>query len=144
MKNSFVEESQASDNSKPSRNNHFASEANDGDDIMIIPDLDEDQEEDLQLKVAEAPKNIRVVQSLTELDSQISGLQIPLVGNSKGPRIDLSLISSVLVPRDKLEEPDEPWDFEQLLEQVSQEVNKQEEAMKSLQPGSPTPSAVHA
>lgn len=101
---------------------HYDDDGND--DIMIIPDLDEDLQEDLQLKVAEAPQNVRVVQSLRELDSQISGLQVL---NQEESRLDLSILTSVLVPRDKLIEPDEPWEFGQLLEQVSQAMTKQKE-----------------
>jgi hypothetical protein len=95
-------------------------------DIMIIPDLDEEAGE-RSSKVAVAPQHFRAVQSLHELDRAISGLQLPVPSAASEQRLDLSILSSVLIPRDKLVEPDEAWEFEQLLEQVSQEMTKQKE-----------------
>jgi hypothetical protein len=95
-------------------------------DIMILPDLDEEAGE-RSSKVAVAPQHFRAVQSLHELDRAISGLQLPAPAAASEQRLDLSILSSVLVSRDKLVEPDEAWEFEQLLEQVSQEMTKQKE-----------------
>uniref|UniRef100_A0A7S3LQI1 Intraflagellar transport protein 43 homolog n=1 Tax=Aplanochytrium stocchinoi TaxID=215587 RepID=A0A7S3LQI1_9STRA len=99
----------------------------DGGKIMIIPDLDDDQEEDLQLTVAEAPQNIRTVQSLRELDNKIRGIQLPENMSDSGFRVDLSILTKTLVPRNKIIEQDVAWDFEQLLEEVSQGLTKEKE-----------------
>lgn len=118
--------------SKGKKNKHFEDDDDADGCIMIIPDIDDDQEEEIQLKVAQAPVNIRTVQSLTELDSQISGLSLPEVGVDSA-RLNMSILTSVLVPPDKLEEPDEAWDFEQLLEKVSQEMTKQKETKEDFE-----------
>jgi len=106
---------------------HFAVDDEGEEDIMVIPDLDEDHEEDLQNQVADAPANFRSVQSMRELDSQIKGLELL---SSNG--VDLSILTSVLVPRDKLEELDEAWEPESLLEQVSQKMRKEKEERNKL------------
>jgi hypothetical protein len=63
------------------------------------------------LQVAQAP-NVRAatVQRLAELDSDIGSNAMP-VGTDG---IDLSLLSSVLTPAEKIHETDHAWDFDSL------------------------------
>mmetsp|Transcript_1327 Transcript_1327/g.3253 ORF Transcript_1327/g.3253 Transcript_1327/m.3253 type:complete len:260 (+) Transcript_1327:138-917(+) len=128
-----IETTSPTDEKEASKNKHFAVDDDASGSIMVIPDLDEDQEEDLQLKVAEAPANVRTVQTLRELDRQIHGLQITNANLDDNQRLDLSILSRVLVPREKLEEPDEPWDFDKLLEHVSQEMTRQRESNEAFE-----------
>lgn len=89
-------------------------------DIMIIPDLEEEGEaESMEPKVAMAPKNTaRRVPSLRELDHAIEYV-IP----SATDGLDMSLLTNKLVPPEMLHEPDVPWDFDSLLQEVTQEYN---------------------
>ncbi|GMI33683.1 hypothetical protein TrCOL_g738 [Triparma columacea] len=106
------------------RNRHFDDDG--ADDIMIIPDLDEDMgddADDITLQVAAAPKNInRRVASLHELDSD---LKYSVSSAENG--IDLSLLTTNLVPPGKCLEVDEVWDFGGLLQSVTQEFHKERE-----------------
>ncbi|GMH72429.1 hypothetical protein TrST_g13266 [Triparma strigata] len=102
-------------------NNHFS----DGDDIMVIPDLDDDlnEEEDITVQVAEAPKNVnRRVASLHELDSSI---KYSVSSSENG--VDLSVLTKNLVPIGSVDEKDESWDFFSLLQSVTQEFHKEKE-----------------
>jgi hypothetical protein len=104
------------------RKGHF----DDDDDIVVIPDLDEEgaEEEDITVQVAAAPKNnSRRVASLHELDSNIKG-----IGITRGPGgVDLSLLSSRLVPVQAVGEIDERWEFDSLLQSVTQEFHREKE-----------------
>jgi hypothetical protein len=106
------------------RNRHFDDDG--ADDIMIIPDLDEDMgddADDITLQVAAAPKNTnRRVASLHELDSD---LKYSVSSAENG--IDLSLLTTNLVPPGKCLEGDEVWDFGGLLQSVTQEFHKERE-----------------
>ncbi|GMH65440.1 hypothetical protein TL16_g04199 [Triparma laevis f. inornata] len=105
-------------------NKHFAEEA---DDIMIIPDLDEEMndEEDITVQVAAAPRNVnRRVASLHELDSEI---KYSVSSSENG--VDLSLLTTSLVPQSSVQEVDEQWDFDSLLQSVTQEFHKEKEML---------------
>jgi hypothetical protein len=108
---------------KGRKKGHFDDDG--GDDIMIIPDLDDegDSEEDITVQVASAPKNVtRRVASLHELDSS---LKHSVRSGSHG--VDLSLLSNRLVPPTSVAEPDELWTFEELLQRVTQEFHEERE-----------------
>lgn len=129
-------ESKVADDGRSTSQRRFADDIDendddDGDVIMIIPDLDDEQEEDLAFKVAEAPKNVRQVQSLQELNKNIQGLELPT--NPADERIDISLLSSVLAPRELLEEPDDHWEFEALLEELSQAMTTDKESHEEME-----------
>mmetsp|Transcript_2983 Transcript_2983/g.4317 ORF Transcript_2983/g.4317 Transcript_2983/m.4317 type:complete len:162 (+) Transcript_2983:50-535(+) len=96
-------------------------------DIQEIPDLDVNDESDIKRQVAAAP-NVRVqrVQSLKELDQDIM-YQIP---NSMQDGVDLSMLTSTLVPQAKTIEEDEPWTFDQLFTALSSEMRKEDEKKK--------------
>ena len=111
-------------NGRKGRKGHFD---NDGDDdIMIIPDLDDegDVDEDITVQVAAAPKNTsRKVASLHELDSSIKSIEV----RSGAAGIDLSLLSHRLVPVGNVQEVDERWEFDKLLQSVTQEFHRDKE-----------------
>merc|ERR1711920_254376 len=108
-------------------NNHFGDDDDDGDDIMEIPDLEEevDEEPDLTTKIAEAPRNLtRKVPTLTELNANN---QSDLPRGSKH-QVDLAILTSALCPRMVVAENEaEPWDFDSLLQSVSREIRIEKE-----------------
>jgi len=91
-----------------------------GTEILMIPDLDDEENdaEDITTQVAAAPRNVaRRVQSLRELDDAIK-YTVP-----SGAGIDLSILTSSLVPPKMVREDDTPWEFDALLQEVTQEFN---------------------
>ena len=107
-------------NSRLRRNRHFADEGG-VDDIMEIPDLeDEDPEEDITTQVAAAPRNTtKRVQSMRELDKEVA-TNLP---NTMQHGINLSILTKALCPLAAVDfDPtqEEMWDFDPLLQHVSQ------------------------
>ncbi len=49
--------------------------------------------------------------------------------------IDLSLLTAVLCPMDALHEPDEPWEFDRLLQEVSQAIQAEVDAKEQEEGG---------
>ena len=117
--------------------------------VMMIPDLDEDESEDITLQVAAAPKSVaRRVQSLQQVSqflpigcylvlivtldqTQLCGDVVLQIGCAfsqldhdikytipSGGGLDLSFLTSALVPPAMVEESDTLWDFDSLLQQV--------------------------
>jgi len=81
--------------------------------IMMIPDLDEDESEDITLQVAAAPRNLaRRLQSLQQLDYDIK-YTVPSSGD-----LDLSFLTSSIVPPSMVQEEDVAWNFDSLLQEV--------------------------
>eukprot|EP00741_Cyanophora_paradoxa_P007507 tig00001130_g7261.t1 len=114
----------------PSRNRHNIDD--DGGDIPVIPDLEEEVEEDITRQVAAAPRvrNNRV-QALKELDSEIK-FSLPTTGDAN---IDLSILTSTLSPQDQVVEDEGPWEFDLLLSEVAQELQAEEDKKEEgLQP----------
>jgi len=88
----------------------------DGDEILIIPDLEEEAEEDITTQVAQAPRNLtRRLPGLRELDAELK-FAIP-----SGLGVDLSVLTTTLVPPDMVSEDDTTWEFDALLQEVTQE-----------------------
>jgi len=119
-----------------SRRRTMADDSGAGDEtteILIIPDLDEQLEEDITLQVAEAPRNrSRRPPPLHELDAELvvtpsAASPAARAGGSAAAkagaprRIDLSALSCRLVPPALVDEDDEPWHFDTLLQAVTQE-----------------------
>ncbi|CAM9487544.1 unnamed protein product [Ectocarpus fasciculatus] len=101
---------------RANRRNHFDNEETE---ILVIPDLEDEGEEDVETKVAAAPQNTtRRVPSLRELDEDLK-YAIP----SGADGLDMSLLTKTLVPPEMLEEDDSPWEFDSLLQSVTQEFN---------------------
>lgn len=71
---------------------------------------------------AEAPLYQQALQSLRELDADI-GLKLPPTKDA----IDVTLLSSVLLPSDAIRETDTLWDFDSLLMDVSSALEKVDE-----------------
>ncbi|RLN81974.1 hypothetical protein BBJ28_00014378 [Nothophytophthora sp. Chile5] len=84
--------------------NRYFEEDGESTDIVEIPDLEEEEREpDITTQVAEAPRNTtRAVKTLKELDKDIK----------------------FALPNATVAEADEPWDFTTLLNEISQEIQK--------------------
>lgn len=119
-KGSAIDGSSAGDSKAP-RNRHFDDD-DETTEIVEIPDLEEEEREpDITTQVAEAPRNAtRAVQSLKELDKDIK-FALPSVSTFG---VDLQMLTSVLCPEKAVLEADEPWSFDSLLNEVSQEFQK--------------------
>ncbi|RLN53021.1 hypothetical protein BBJ28_00022313 [Nothophytophthora sp. Chile5] len=92
-------------------------------DIVEIPDLEEEEREpDITTQVAEAPRNTtRAVQSLKQLDKDIKfALPNATVGLLPPP----SAANCNPASKNLVAEADEPWDFDTLLNEISQETQK--------------------
>ncbi|KAL4162997.1 hypothetical protein KRP22_015112 [Phytophthora ramorum] len=115
---------QASPSAVDRRNqkNRYFEEDDETTDIMEIPDLEEEEREpDITTMVAEAPRNTtRAVQSLKQLDKDIK-FALP---SATAHGVDLHLLTSALCPERAVAEDDEPWDFDTLLNDIAQEIQK--------------------
>lgn len=100
------------------KNKHMKDDSDD--EILIIPDLDEEGGADADQRVAHAPRNItRRIPTLSELENEAVAA-IPAL-DTEG--LDLSVLHSTLVPLELLKEDDIVWTFETLLAQATDEVN---------------------
>lgn len=87
------------------------------DEIMIIPDLDEDGFDE-DARIAHAPRNIsRKIPTLIELENEVTAA-IPSVEDG----LDLGVLLRTLVPASMVLESDVPWTFETLLRDVTDEL----------------------
>ncbi|KAG7393059.1 hypothetical protein PHYBOEH_006182 [Phytophthora boehmeriae] len=111
--------------------NRYFEEDEETTDIMEIPDLEEEEREpDITMMVAEAPRNTtRAVQSLKQLDKDIK-FALP---SATAHGVDLHLLTSALCPERAIAEEDEPWDFDTLLNDISQEIQKDVDEKEELQ-----------
>ncbi|XP_066926124.1 intraflagellar transport protein 43 homolog A-like isoform X2 [Clytia hemisphaerica] len=103
---------------------------NDGDDIPIIPELDDVTEDDMASQVA-APPSVLVTRIATykELDHDFekhTGL-LTLDGD-----IDLKLLGNVLAPESEIQEADKSWNWDRVFTEVSSELRSEWEQTKSL------------
>ena len=79
--------------------------------------------------VAVAPKNNqRRVQSLIELDDY---MQSTLPSGETGGAVALALLTASLSPPETLQEADEIWDFDVILQEISQQMQSEAEALVS-------------
>ncbi|TYZ68069.1 hypothetical protein PybrP1_013078 [[Pythium] brassicae (nom. inval.)] len=122
--------SEMQNDAKNAKNRHFDDDG-DANDIQEIPDLEEEEREpDITTQVAEAPRNTtRGVQSLKELEKDIK-FALP---SSAACGVDLHLLSSVLCPEKAVAEADDNWTFDSLLNEVSQEMQKDADEREELQ-----------
>ena len=87
------------------------------DDIMLIPDLDEDGA-DADQRIAHAPRNInRKIPTLADLENEVKSAV-----TSADSGFDLGVLLSTLVPVALLAEADVAWTFESLLRDVTDEL----------------------
>ncbi|XP_051880577.1 intraflagellar transport protein 43 homolog [Pristis pectinata] len=89
-------------------------------DILVIPDLEEVQEEDLAMQVA-APPSIQVNRVMTYRDLDNDLMKYGAFQTLDGD-IDLKLLSRVLSAEQEVREDDECWSWNQLFTEVSSEL----------------------
>ncbi|XP_046342784.2 intraflagellar transport protein 43 homolog B-like isoform X2 [Haliotis rufescens] len=89
-------------------------------DIPVIPELEDQQEEDMSTKVAVAP-NVAVnrVATYRELDNDLLRQAAFLTLDNE---IDLKLLTKAVSPEQDLIEEDRPWDWDRLFTEVTSEM----------------------
>ena len=88
------------------------------DEILLIPDLDEDGTDNDQ-RIAHAPRNVsRKIPTLVELENEVNAS----VPSSVDSGYDLGVLLSSIVPRSLVLEDDGTWTFESLLRDVTDEL----------------------
>ncbi|ETV96766.1 hypothetical protein H310_10074 [Aphanomyces invadans] len=104
------------------KNKHFDDDG-EATELMEIPDLEEEEREpDITTQIADAPRNTtRVVQSLKELERDVK-YSLPTTAG-----VDLTILTSFLCPQKAVQEDDDAWDFDSLLRDVFQDVQKEQE-----------------
>ncbi|BFZ07075.1 hypothetical protein BsWGS_10114 [Bradybaena similaris] len=110
-------------------------DSTDEDDIPVIPELEDQQEDDLATKVASAP-NVVVnrVATYRELDSDLLKQAAFLTLDNE---IDLKLLTKVLSPLEDIIEDDKPWEWDRLFTEVSSglrtELEKTDDEEKQIE-----------
>lgn len=93
-------------------------------DVMDIPDLDEEPEERIEVKVAKAPRTVtRRLPSLRELDAGAASLTSSSLTTVETAAWDLPLLAGCMVAPAMVEEEDEVWEFDSLMREVQQEMS---------------------
>jgi hypothetical protein len=96
------------------------------DELILIPDL-EDGGMDEDKRVAHAPKNIhRRIPTMTELSNDVKTV---ISSNELG--YDLGVLLNALVPAEFLNEQDSLWTFDSLLQEVTEEFQKNDKLVLS-------------
>ncbi|POM80959.1 Hypothetical protein PHPALM_1140 [Phytophthora palmivora] len=123
-------EAAATGSDRRNQKNRYFEEDDETTDIMEIPDLEEEEREpDITTMVAEAPRNTtRAVQSLKQLDRDIK-FALP---SAQTHGVDLHLLTAALCPERAVYEEDEPWDFDTLLNDIAQEIQKDVDEKEEL------------
>ena len=89
----------------------------DNDEIVIIPDLEEDGG-DSDSRVAHAPRNVhRKIPTLVDLENEVKSA-IPSIEGG----FDLSVLINTLVPATQIQEQDETWTYDSLLRDITDEL----------------------
>merc|ERR1712046_345974 len=102
---------------------------NDDDDdsvIPIIPVLEEEAEEESLATVASAP----VEQRNLPTARQLSGALMHSIPTSTGTGTDMSVLTKALAPYETVQEVDELWEFDSLLQRVAIEMQEESEKMQ--------------
>ena len=106
------------------------------DDLPIIPDLEEVEQEDLAMKIAEAPSvAVNRVATYKELDTDL----LKHAAFATLEDIDLTVLTNCMAPEAALKEPDETWTWDMLFTDVSSQLQAEwfpetETEEKSSQP----------
>lgn len=88
----------------------------------FIPDLEEEEQEEQIREVSAAPAVQHQMQSIDELDNGADAAgALHMIDHG----IDLTLLHTCLSARGHVEEKDATWDFNSLLSEVSQEIQKE-------------------
>jgi len=91
---------------------------------MMIPDLDEEQAEDITRQVAEPARHKSSrVQTIKELDQDIDRALPP----ASEIGVDLSALMGFLSPQEQVQEEDVPWDYDQELQLLASQMMKEAE-----------------
>lgn len=102
-------------NANPNNKNKYFQEETD--EIIVIPDLDEDGAENESERVAHAPRNLtRKIPSRLELEMD---LKTSLPSTELG--FDLSVLLGTLIPSEQLKDEDVLWTFDSLLREITSE-----------------------
>ncbi|XP_071080021.1 intraflagellar transport protein 43 homolog B-like isoform X2 [Haliotis cracherodii] len=89
-------------------------------DIPVIPELEDQQEEDMSTKVAVAPNvSVNRVATYRELDNDLLRQAAFLTLDNE---IDLKLLTKAISPEQDLIEEDRPWDWDRLFTEVTSEM----------------------
>ncbi|KAK6182301.1 hypothetical protein SNE40_010014 [Patella caerulea] len=100
-------------------------------DIPIIPELEDQQDEDMTSAVASAP-NVAVnrVATFRELDDDLLRQAAFLTLDNE---IDLKLLTKSLSPKEDLIEDDKPWDWDRLFTEVTSDLITEWEKNESIE-----------
>ena len=114
-------ESQRSDEREKEKDEE-KDEEEEGEDLPIIPDLEEVEKEDFAQRVADAP-NVAVnrVDTYKELDSDL----FKHAAFATLEEVDLRLLTRHMVPESALKEPDESWAWASLFADVSSQMQSE-------------------
>uniref|UniRef100_A0A8C2LN76 Intraflagellar transport 43 n=1 Tax=Cricetulus griseus TaxID=10029 RepID=A0A8C2LN76_CRIGR len=99
---------------------HSLTGSDEGEDIPVIPDLEDVQEEDFVLQVA-SPPSIQVNRVMTYRDLDNDLMKYSAFQTLDG-EIDLKLLTKVLAPEHEVREDDVGWDWDHLYTEVSSEL----------------------
>mmetsp|Transcript_10585 Transcript_10585/g.25799 ORF Transcript_10585/g.25799 Transcript_10585/m.25799 type:complete len:186 (+) Transcript_10585:81-638(+) len=109
---------------EPIRQHDFGGDDDAGDAIPVIPDLEDDQDEDLSKQIAAPPivSTDRDFRSLRELEPDNAEKKL-LLSTSAQQGIDLSSLMSVMSPYQMVTESDDVWDYNLLFQEVASHIN---------------------
>lgn len=122
----FVEEDDTKDSpGKDNKNNkdkHF--QGDDNDEIILIPDLDEEGGADSDQRIAHAPRNItRKIPTLNDLETAVKAAASSIVDAQDGTSsLNLNILLSTLIPVNMVHEDDSTWSFDSLLREITDEL----------------------
>jgi len=106
----------------------------DGDDdvIPVIPDLEEEAEEDITRQVAAPPiaysQNVR---SIREMDSAISSRGLSQLPTTPEEGVDLAILTQCLCAEHQVFEEDSTWDHELIFQEVASDINAELNAQEN-------------
>lgn len=107
-------------------------DAEGNDAIMVIPTLSSEDEEDVKGPdkdaIAHAPQASTMLLGMHELDQEIKSI----LPTATASGIDLSILTACLVPQNLILEEDEPWNFDELLQEVAIELQEEAEDKNHL------------
>eukprot|EP00428_Durinskia_dybowskii_P085266 CAMPEP_0170428136 /NCGR_PEP_ID=MMETSP0117_2-20130122/39606_1 /TAXON_ID=400756 /ORGANISM="Durinskia baltica, Strain CSIRO CS-38" /LENGTH=248 /DNA_ID=CAMNT_0010687403 /DNA_START=62 /DNA_END=808 /DNA_ORIENTATION=- len=91
----------------------------DNDEIILIPDLDEEGGADSDQRIAHAPRNVnRKIPTLKDLEVEVKAA-VPT--SEEG--LNLSVLLTTLVPAGMVKEDDVVWTFDSLLREITDELS---------------------